>query len=482
MKLLIMLMLFAFSWGGLIPVAAEEGEIPITTSFPDALALFKQGRDLSERLRILEAIPYFEKAVARDPAFAMAYLSLANVQTSPKEFFENIHRAAALVDKISEGERLMILATKARADNNPVQQKDYLEKLVGGYPKDKRAHVVFGGYLFGQQDYASAITELNKAADLAPDYSPAYNLLGYAYVRTGNYPEAEKAFRKYTQLIPGESNPHDSYAEFLMKMGKFDESIQEYQKSLAINPKFMASYLGLGMDNILKGNHYEAVRLYRRMYEFAPDDGTRQQALFAIVMTHVDQAKFARAVAEQNSNYELSRKRNDVAAMVADLGTLGDLLIEVGPPDQAKARYEKAKEIADKSDVSPGVKEVADQLRLSGIVRVALRTKDIAAALAAAAEFRKAAERSKNPAFMQAYRQHAGMIALEEKKFNDALVELEKSDQRSPRTLFLLGQAYAAKGNKQKAKEFFTKAAHFNEINMEFAFVRAKAKQSLARY
>ncbi len=465
---------------GVTSALAEEGEIPITTKNTEALALFKQGRDLYEQSRGAEALTFFEKAITADPTFAMAYLHLANAQTSPKGFFENLRKAMALAGKVSEGERLLILATQAAADNTPVRQKGYLDKLVRGYPKDKRAYLALGSFYFGEQEYALAINELKKATDLSPVYSPPYNLLGYAYSRSGNYTEAEKAFRKYTELIPDEPNPHDSYAELLMKEGKFEESIQEYQKALSINPKFYNSYLGLGMDYVLEGKHYDAIKTFRTLHDIAPDDGIRQQALFASVICYVDQRQFARAVAEEQRNYEISKKNDDAGAMIADLGTLGDLLIEVGPIDQARARYEKAKEIADSTDVPAGVKEFAHQVWLSGLVRVTLHNQDFQAAHAAAAEFKKEADKSHDPAFKQAYQQLAGMIALNEKKYDNALAELRKADQRSPRTLLLMGQAYAAKGDNAKAKEFLTKAANFNEVNIEFAFVHAEAKQLLA--
>ena len=42
--------------------------------------------------------------------------------------------------------------------------------------------------------------------------------------RPANYADAEKAFQKYIELIPKDPNPYDSYAELLLKMGRFDDS------------------------------------------------------------------------------------------------------------------------------------------------------------------------------------------------------------------------------------------------------------------
>ena len=52
-------------------------------------------------------------------------------------------------------------------------------------------------------------------------------------------PNAEAAFKKYIELIPNDPNPYDSYAELLLKMGKFDDSIAQYRKALAIDPNFV---------------------------------------------------------------------------------------------------------------------------------------------------------------------------------------------------------------------------------------------------
>ena len=68
-----------------------------------------------------------------------------------------------------------------------------------------------------------------------PTYSTAFNILGYAYRQNGDYSDAENAFKKYIELIPNDPNPYDSYAELLLKMGRFDEAITQYNKALAIS-------------------------------------------------------------------------------------------------------------------------------------------------------------------------------------------------------------------------------------------------------
>src|ERR671912_555064 len=97
--------------------------------------------------------------------------------------------------KASEGERLLILANEAGANGEAAKQKEHLDRLVAAHPADERAHFNLGGYHFGQQDFAKAIEHYKKAPGLAPNYSPAYNILGYAYRQSGDYANAEQAFK-----------------------------------------------------------------------------------------------------------------------------------------------------------------------------------------------------------------------------------------------------------------------------------------------
>ena len=58
--------------------ASAADRIPITTSSDEARQLYLEGRDLYEKLRATDARARFEKAAAKDPAFALAQVGLAN--------------------------------------------------------------------------------------------------------------------------------------------------------------------------------------------------------------------------------------------------------------------------------------------------------------------------------------------------------------------------------------------------------------------
>jgi len=459
---------------------AKTGKIPVTTSSEDARKEFLAGRDLSEKLRITDSIAHYDKAISLDPNFALAELTRAQVSPTAREFFDHLKKAVALSDKSSDGERMLIQAAEAGANANPTKQKEILDKLVAAYPNDERAHFNLGNYHFGQQEFAQAITHYKKATELAPEYSTAFNILGYAYRQNGAYSDAENAFKKYIELIPNDPNPYDSYAELLLKMGRFDEAITQYNKALGIDPNFLNSHFGIAAALTYQGKASEAQAELQKMTEKARTDGERRTALFGQTIVALDTGKFDQALAEVDKQYALGEKSNDVPAMAGDLQLRGNILLEMGKYDDARKAFEQALKMTADSSLSQQIKDNAGLFSHFNLGRVAVGKKDLATAKTEAETFRKGAEAAKNPNQVKQAHELAGRIALEEKNYDAAIAELGQANQQNPDVLFLLGQAYQGKGDAAKAKENFTKAAKFNSLpQLNYALVRAKAEKAL---
>ena len=354
------------------PAAANGGKIAITTSSAEAKSEFLAGRDMAEKLRITDSIPHYEKAVSLDPSFATAELNLATSAPTGKEFFEHLNKAVSLADKASDGERLLILATQAGANNNALKQKEYLEQLVAAYPNDERAQFNLGTYYFGQQDFPPAIDHLKKALEIEPNYSNACNLLGYAYRQTEDYANAEKAFQKYIQLIPSDPNPYDSYAELLLKMGRFDDSIAQYRKALEIEPSFLNAHQGIAMDLLYSGKPTEATAELGEIAKKARTDGERRTALFATTIVDIDGGKLGQAVEQVDKQIALGEKTHDVPAIAFDHNLKANVLLEMAKPDQAKVEFQKGVELVEGSDLSPEIKANTRLVEHFDLARVAL--------------------------------------------------------------------------------------------------------------
>jgi tetratricopeptide (TPR) repeat protein len=458
-------------------VAAEAGKIPITTGSAEALEHYLEGRTLAEKLRGQESIEHFESAIAEDPDFAMAYLNLAFVTPSAKGFFENLDKAKALIDKVSEGERLWILGVEAAANGFAMEQREHYQELVKAYPDDERAHNLLGNHYFGLQEFALAIEEYEKATKIAPDFSQPYNQLGYAHRFLENHAEAEKAFKRYIELIPDDPNPYDSYAELLMKIGKFDESIATYRQALAVDPNFVPSHIGIATNLNFKGLYKDAREQLGKLYDMARNDGERRATHFAMAVSYVDQGESGLALKELEKQYALAEKIEDAAAMSGDLVLMGNVLYEWGKLDEAMAKYERAVEVVEASDLSDEVKDNTKLNLLYNAGRVALKRGELKQARAMAKKYLKGVEAIRNPTQIRLAHELAGMIALEEGDYDTALEEFALGSQQNPYNLYRISLAHRGKADAESAKEFCKRAAGFNGLNnMNYAFIRTEAQ------
>jgi tetratricopeptide (TPR) repeat protein len=474
---------------GFVSVASAEaqtpapaaGKIPITTSSEEARQLYLKGRDLAEKLRFTDSRKLFEAAAAKDASFALAQVGLANTSGTAKEFFEAVGKAVALTGKVSEPERLIVQGLEAGAKGEVVRQKECYTKLTAAYPSDARGFNLLGGHYFGQQDYPAAIAAYTRATVIDPSFSQPYNQLGYAYRFTEKYPEAEQAFKKYIELIPGDPNPYDSYAELLMKTGRFEESIKNYEKALSLDPNFVASYIGIGNNQMFMGRGADARKTFARLTAVARNDGEKRQALFWTAVSYVHEGSTDLALAEVQKEAAIAEALKDGASLSADLNLMGNILLEAGQPDAALAKFAQQADVIAKADVPPEVKEAARRNALFSEGRVALAKKDIATAKAKATAYGTQVAIKKVPFEVRLHHELLGQIALEEKNPATAVAELEQANQQDPRVLYLLAVALQAKGESVKARAIGAKAADFNGLAANYAYVRTKAKGMLAK-
>ena len=459
--------------------ASDTQKLPITTKSDEARKEFLQGRDLSDRLLAQDSLPHFDKALALDPDFASAELARANSSPTAKEFLEHQKKAVELAGQASEGERLFILANEAATNGQPTVQKQYLDKLIAEYPNDERIQFNMGGYYFGQQDYDQAIEHYKKATEIAPDYSSAYNLLGYSYRQRADYSSAEQAFRKYIELIPNDPNPYDSYAELLLKMGRFEDSIAQYRKALSIDPHFNASHFGISADLMYSDKAQDAAKELQAMADQARNDGERRTAYFGMAVLASDSGKFEQALQAMDKEYAIAEKKNDVLAMSQDLQAKGNILQQMHRFDAAAQAFDKSAQMVEASTLPQQIKDNAKLLHLFNVTSLEIAKNDLAGARRDAQEFRQRAEGSSNPAQVKQAHELAGRTALAEKNYDNAIAELEQANLQNPRNFYWLAVTYRLKGDDAKSQEYLKKAADFNSLpNLNYAFIRKEVQKA----
>ncbi len=463
-----------------VAAVTVPAKIPVTTSSEEARALFEEGRRLLDNLRVAESRPKFQQAVEKDPSFATGYVFLANSAQTAAQFFDATDKAEAHAAGASEGEQLVIRALSAGARNEEAAQLQALNELVSLHPKDERAHMRLGNYYNGQLDFESAAMHFRHAVAINPQFAGAYNALGYAERSNDDLDSAKEAFAKYVELIPGEANPYDSYAELLMEMGQYDESIVNYLKALEVDPNFVFSYGGISVNQSLKGDVTAALEAAANMLLAARSSGERQAALFRTVTAHLFAGDTEAALAASEEMYAAADADGDKAAMGTVREYMGDIMLVAEDPAKALEYYTDALSHRQQANINDANKEQAERTHLFKLAIAAMVSDDIETAKATAANYKAAVEARGTSFEWRRIHELAGYLAMSNEDNDTAVAELAHANQLNPIVLYWFAVANKNAGNNEKAKDLASRAANRNTLSGNLPFFRTEALQLLA--
>jgi Tfp pilus assembly protein PilF len=167
--------------------------------------------------------------------------------------------------------------------------------------------------------------------------------------------------------------------------------------------------------------------------------------------------------------------------MAQDVNGIGIVLLEAGKPDQALKRFQQALDIQANSTLSSETKQDAKLAHHYNLARVALAKNDLATAKSEAEEYLKGAEEKENAFRIRQAHELAGLMAIREKDFDQAISELEKASQQDPYVVYQTAVAYAGAGDQAKAKETYKRAAEMYILpTINYALIRVKAGKQAA--
>lgn len=292
-----------------INLNAFATEVQITTKSKDAMGFFQKGREKFEDAKYTSATYLFSEAIKLDPEFAMAYLYRFLSGEKGKRILEDIESTEIFTNKVSEGEKHLIMFYKAAAKGNRVKQKEHLNRLIELFPDDKRIQYIAGIYLHSENAEV-ALKHYQKAIELDNKFAPVYNLLGYIQTDLGNYKEADEAFTKYIELTPNNPNSYDSYAEFLIKTKRYDESIINYRKALEIDSSYILALWGLTESYLFKGEFNKAREHCDELYDQASNNYCKYCALLKKAMSYMYEGRVEDAMLTLSKCNNFAKKKN----------------------------------------------------------------------------------------------------------------------------------------------------------------------------
>lgn len=458
---------------------SQNEEIPITTSSEEAFDFFLKGRDKLENFETAAAASLFDQAIQADPNFAMAYLYRSQSGGGFDVFRQNLDKAVRLAGKVSEGERYEILYSQARADGNGTKQKECLDLLLVNFPSDKRVHLDAGIYYYGINDFSVALKHFSRSAELDKTFAPAFNMIGYAQAALKNYKEAEKAFQAYIKLGPNYPNGYDSYAELLLRMGKYDESISQYKKALELDPTFSFSLTGIGNNYIFMGDYENARKYYQDFFDKATLPGTKRTALYWKAVSFVYEDKINEAIKTFDEYRTMAEAENQASDVIMSYANQGFILAETGNPAEAIKYYDKAIDLIKNSKFSETVHENFMTNALLWHFYVLTANGELDKAKPEAEKAKQKVNSRKNPGEEMFLNSLLAFYEIKKGNLEKSIQYYSKADAEDPMNWYYSAMAHNKKGDQQNARKLFEKITQSNINSSNLALVRNRALEEL---
>jgi tetratricopeptide (TPR) repeat protein len=193
----------------------------------------------SSRAGVEESIGYFQNAIAMDPTYAPAYVSLA----SAYGFLSTVTIGG------SPAERLKAMTA--------------VRKALELDPNLAEAHVVLANLQTAQWHWTEAEPEYRRGLELNPSDASAYGGLAEWLLIQGRLAEAVARAQKARELDPS-PGAGSELGWILFQARRYDEAIREYRTALAIEPDNANMLWRLGLALSLKHQSQEAIAVLER--------------------------------------------------------------------------------------------------------------------------------------------------------------------------------------------------------------------------
>jgi len=309
------------------------------TDDAEAYQLYLIGRYHVNRLTddgFIKGLDYFQRAVEKDPNFALAHAGMADAYNSlggfnvrpPKEVFPKA-RAAAL--------------TALNLDHLMTQAHTELAMVD----------------LTFDWDWPAAEREFKQAIEINPSDPDAHYYYSYYLAFTGQFDSALMEIRRAQELDPVSLVKLTGLAQILLIARRYDESIVECRRALDMDPN-------LGFAHWLLGLAY--------MYKAYTNQGSYDAAILELQKSVPLSADSPDEPASLGQALALSGKKSEARAILDELnrqaqrkyvspGTLANLYWLLGEKDRAFALFDKAFEDHDNMMVLLKVEPMFDPLR-----------------------------------------------------------------------------------------------------------------------
>jgi adenylate cyclase len=155
-----------------------------------------------------------------------------------------------------------------------------------------------------KEAFPKARTAAEKALQIDNRLAEAHTSLGAVrFQYDWEWEGAEKEFKRAIQLNPSYAPAHQFYADFLKSQGRFDEALAEMGHAQALDPLSLAINTGMGHVLYLNRQYDQAIEQYRNAIKLDPEF---VQARLWFGRPYLQKRMYKEAIAELNHAVSLS--------------------------------------------------------------------------------------------------------------------------------------------------------------------------------
>jgi TolB-like protein/Flp pilus assembly protein TadD len=253
------------------------------TRNPDAYEHYLRGRQLffrSNRKSIDDAVQMFQRAVAEDPSYALAYAGLADCYAYLFMYFnpgaDNLKfassHALALDRDLAEAHAARGLAVSLKQDYEEAEGE--FEAAIRLDPHLFDAHYFYARTCFAQAKYDQACRHYEAASETDRDDAQALTLLGFTYRTMGKHELASEAsarararLERLLELDPDDPRTNYLLADALLQAGEREEAVRRAERAASLDPGDAYTVYGLACVYSRLGRIEEGIAALRRSVE-----------------------------------------------------------------------------------------------------------------------------------------------------------------------------------------------------------------------
>jgi eukaryotic-like serine/threonine-protein kinase len=342
----------------------SSSEVAALNSHPtenvEAYDLYLKGREdmrqEQDTKKVQTALDLYQKALAKDSGFALAYAGLADASLSmyrhTKDSFwsDKALRAAQQAEQLNAGlpEVHFSLGSVYTDTGKTAEAISELKRALELAPKSDEGYRRLGQVYTVIGRKPEAVEAYKKAIELNPYYWENYNALAGAYYTFGENELAVAGFKKVIELEPDNAAGYDNLGVVLMRMEKWNDCIPNFEKALQIQP-YYATYSNLGTAYFFLKRYNDAVQMFEKAAAMNSND-------HMVMGNLADGYRWAeqpqKALATYDKAIALAYKQLAINPRDADtMGYLGQYLAKKGDPKRGLELVRRARSI-DPTDVS----------------------------------------------------------------------------------------------------------------------------------